>query len=71
MYFPKETVGGIFKIICEILPFESCLNIIKGILNNNLEIITTKNIIIFLLYAIIMLILTIIVFKRKMVSDSK
>lgn len=71
MYFPKESVGKVFAKICEILPFESCLNIIKGILNNNLDIISTKNIIVFLLYTIVVLIISIIVFKKKMISDNK
>ena len=44
MYFPKESVGSFFSKVCEILPFESCLNIIKGVLNNNLEIITKTNV---------------------------
>jgi len=71
MYFPKELVGGVFKVICELLPFESCLNIIKGTLNNDFSIITTQNIITFVIYTIVILILSIIVFKKKMVSDNK
>ena len=71
MYFPKELVGKVFAKICEILPFESCLNIIKGVLNNNLNIITTRNIIVFLGYTIVTLIISIIVFKKKMISDNK
>jgi ABC-2 type transport system permease protein len=71
MYFPKESVGKGFSVICEILPFESCLNIIKGILNNQLEIISLQNIIIFLIYTISILVLAIIVFKKKMISDNK
>ena len=71
MYFPKESVGGFFAKVCEILPFESCLNIIKGILNNNLDIILTGNIVIFSLYTIVVLIVSIIVFKKKMISDNK
>mgnify|MGYP003301849096 CR=1 FL=1 len=55
MYFPKESIGKAFGVICEILPFESCLNIIKGVLNNNLEIISTRNIVIFSLYFILYL----------------
>ena len=57
--------------ICEILPFESCLNIIKGVLNNNLNIITTRNIIVFLGYTIVTLIISVIVFKKNMISDNK
>ena len=71
MYFPKESVGKVFATICEILPFESCLNIIKGVLNNNLDIISTRNIFVFLLYLVVVLFLSIIVFKKKMVSDNK
>ena len=71
MYFSKDLVGKTFARICEILPFESCLNIIRGILNNNLEIITTRNIVVFSIYLIIILIVSIIVFKKKMVSDNK
>ena len=71
MYFPKELVGKVFAKICEILPFESCLNIIKGVLNNNINIITTRNIIVFLIYTIVTIIISIIVFKKNMISDNK
>lgn len=71
MYFPKEAIGKGFKVICELLPFESCLNIIKGILNNQLDIISLENIIVFVVYTIIILVSAIIVFKKKMVSDNK
>ena len=71
MYFPKEAVGKVFGYICEILPFESALNTIKGTLNNNFDIITTRNIITFLIYLIITLVITIVVFRNKMVSDNK
>ena len=71
MYFPKELVGKVFAKVCEILPFESCLNIIKGVLNNNLNIITTRNIIVFLGYTIVTLIISVIVFKKNMISDNK
>ena len=71
MYFSKDLVGAFFAKICEILPFESALNILKGISTADLTIISTRNIIVFSLYLIVVLILTIIVFKRKMVSDNK
>ena len=70
MYFPKELVGKTFEKICSILPFESCLNIIKGFLNNNLSIISISNIINFSLYLLIIFILSIVVFKNKMLSDN-
>ena len=71
MYFPKESVGSVFAKICELLPFESCLNIIRGILNNNLDIITNWNIITFMLYTVVVLTISIICFKNKMISDNK
>ena len=71
MYFPKESLGKAFRVICEILPFESSLNIIKGVLNNQLDIISLQNIIVFVLYTIVTLALAILIFKKKMVSDDK
>jgi ABC-2 type transport system permease protein len=71
MYFPKESIGNVFRIICEILPFESSLNIIKGVLNNQLDIISLQNIIVVLVYTIVTLVLAILIFKKKMVSDNK
>ena len=71
MYFPKESIGKVFGVICEILPFESSLNIIKGVLNNQLNIISLQNIIVFVLYTIVTLTLAILIFKKKMVSDDK
>jgi ABC-2 type transport system permease protein len=71
MYFSKDLIGNVFAKVCEVLPFESCLNIIKGILNDNLSIISTRNIIVFSIYTIVILVLSIIVFKKKMFSDNK
>lgn len=71
MYFSKELVGSVFAKICELLPFESCLNIVKGVLNNNLNIISMNNIIVFIIYTVVVLIISIIVFKKKMISDNK
>ncbi len=71
MYFSKDIVGKAFATICELLPFESCLNIIKGVLNNDYSIISTRNIIIFVIYTLVVFITSIIVFKSKMTSDNK
>ena len=71
MYFPKELLGESFSKVCEYLPFESCVTIIKGIMNNNLEIITTRNIVIFSIYTIIILVISAKVLKNKMISDNK
>ena len=71
MYFSKELVGKLFATICEILPFESCLNIIRATLNDDFSLISSRNIIVFSLYTIMILISSIIIFKKKMVSDNK
>lgn len=71
MYFSKDLIGNGFAFVCEILPFESCLNIVKGILNNNFDIISAQNIIVFTLYTIGVLVLSIIAFKKKMFGDNK
>ena len=71
MYFPRELLGDVFSKICEYLPFESCVTIIKGIMNANIESITIRNIIVFSIYTIIALVISIIVFKKKMISDNK
>ena len=70
MYFSTDMVGNTFSTICKILPFQSTLNITKGILNNNNTNILS-NIIIVLIYTILVIILTIILFKKKMISDNK
>lgn len=71
MYFPKELLGDGFSKVCEYLPFESAVTIIKGIMNNNLEVISSRNIIVFCFYTIAILILSIVIFKKKMISDNK
>ena len=71
MYFPKDSIGSVFNVVCELLPFEGCLNIIKGIMNNNLSVISIQNIIVFSMYLIGVLIVSILVFKKKMFSDNK
>ena len=71
MYFPIELLGGVFRKVCEYLPFESCLTILKGIMNNNLGSISIRNMAIFAIYTIAILVISVIIFKKKMVSDNK
>lgn len=71
MYFPRELLGDVFSRICEYLPFESCVTIIKCVMNANLESITIRNIIFFSIYTILALIISILIFKEKMISDNK
>lgn len=69
MYFPKEIMGQAFSKLCEYIPFESCVVIIKGVMNNNFDIISTRNVIVFIIYTILTFILSTIIFKNKMTSD--
>lgn len=71
MFFSLELLGKGFRIVCEYLPFESCITILRGIINNNLGIISPKNIIIFGAYTIVILVISVLVFKRKMIIDNK
>lgn len=70
MYFPRETLGSVFGKVCEYLPFESCLKILKGILTNDLESITFRNIGIFIFYTIAISMVSVITFKKKMINDN-
>lgn len=71
MYFPKDMLGAGFRRVCEYLPFESCVTVIKGIVNNEINIISVRNIIIIVIYMIIVLFLSTLMFKRNMLSDNK
>lgn len=69
MYFPKEAMGKVFIVICKVLPFESSLNIVKGVMNNTS--IGLRSIITFGIYTIVVVIIASLVFNKKMVSDNK
>lgn len=71
MYFPNDMLGAGFRKVCEYLPFESCVTVIKGIVNNEINIISVRNIIIIVIYMIIVLFLSTLMFKRNMLSDNK
>ena len=71
MYFSIDLVGKGFAKVCNILPFEGSLNILKAVLNNDFSMVTTENIVVFTLYTIAILILSIIIFNKKMTSDNR
>ena len=71
MYFPKDAIGGAFAFICNILPFEACLNVLQATLHNDFAIVTFTNIIIFTIYFIGIILLSIYIFKKRMISDNK
>ena len=69
MYFPKEAMGKVFIVICKVLPFESSLNIVRGVMNNTS--IGLRSILTFGVYTIAVVIIASLVFNKKMVSDNK
>jgi ABC-2 type transport system permease protein len=71
MYFSIDLVGKGFTTVCHILPFEGSLNILKAVLNNDFSMVTTTNIVVFILYTLAILILSIIIFNKKMTSDNR
>ena len=71
MFFPVEMLGEIFKVVCQYLPFESCVTILRGVMNNNFDMIELRNIIVFACYFVIFLIVAMLVFRKKMASDNK
>ena len=71
MYFSGEVMGGVFEVICKALPFEACLKIIQGTLQNDFSNLTLIHIIVFLIYFIAVILFSIIVFKKRMISDNK
>lgn len=69
MYFPKEAMGKVFIVICNVLPFESSLNIVRGVMTNTS--VGLRSIITFGVYTIAVVIIASLVFNKKMVSDNK
>ena len=69
MYFPREMLGDGFAKVCEYLPFESCLVILKGVMNGDLGSIAMRNLVVFGVYVVVVLGFAVMVFRRKMVRD--
>ena len=71
MYFPREMLGKTFAGICEVLPFESCVTIIKGVMNHDGASITSRHICLLALYILALMIIAMIVFQKKMTDDNR
>ena len=68
MYFPLELLGNGFATVCKALPFESCVTILKAFVNANFTLIEPRNIIVLLVYTILILVASILIFKKKMLN---
>ena len=69
MYFSTDLVSNTFAKICSLLPFGRALNIIRNVLN--MEVLNILDILVVLVYTVVVLVISIIVFKKKMISDNK
>lgn len=69
MYFSSDMIGKFFNTLCNILPFQSALDIIKSVLNGT--VIDLSKLLIVTGYGVLSVALAIIIFKRNMISDNK
>lgn len=70
MWFTTDMIGGFFGKLCEILPFKSCVDILKGVINENYDNFI-NHVIIFTIYLVITTILSVIIFNKSLKSDKK
>lgn len=65
MWFSLDLIGGAFKIISYILPFSHSVDLVKSIVSGNYNDILVSTLVV-LAYTLITVILSIIIFKKKM-----
>lgn len=65
MWFDLNAIGGGYKIISYILPFSHCVDLVKGLLNNNFDGLWI-NFVVVIAYALVINILAIFAFRHKM-----
>ncbi len=70
MWFSSDMVGGFFDILCEILPFKHCVDMLKGVINSVYDGFL-NSIIIFIGYLLIISILSIVFFTKSIKTDNK
>ena len=70
MYFSSDLVGGFFNFICNALPFKSSLDLLKSVLLSNYTGALLA-LIIYLVYTLIAILLSVILFKRSLLDNKK
>lgn len=70
VWMPVEVIGGTFLKVCNILPFRPGVVVARGAFTRNYDNIL-KFLVEILVYAVVLYVLAIIVFNRKMKSDRK
>lgn len=70
MYFSSDMIGGFFGFLCDVLPFKPCLELLKGVLLNHTANLLIP-LIILLIYLALVIVCTIILFKKSLYSSKK
>lgn len=70
IWMPVEAIGGTFLMVCNILPFRAGVVVARSAFMRNYDNIF-KFLVEILVYAVVLYVLAIIVFNRKMKSDRK
>ncbi len=65
MWFSLDLIGGVFKVISYILPFSHSVDLVKNIVSGNYNNILVSFLVV-AAYTLIMVILSIVIFKKKM-----
>ena len=70
MYFSNDMIGKGFEIVCKVLPFSNCLDIVKGILIKDYTDLLVP-VVIVIAYILVISLLTSVLFSKKLKSDNK
>ncbi len=70
MYFSNDMIGKGFEIVCKVLPFSNCLDIVKGILIKDYTDLLVP-VVIVIAYILAISLLTSVLFSKKLKSDNK
>ncbi len=70
MYFSSDMIGKFFSGLCNSLPFKPSVDIIKSVINGDYANVLISTLV-YLLYFIVVITLSIIFFKRTLTSDKK
>ncbi len=70
MWFSGDMLSKGFSVVCKVLPFESCALILKNIITkSNLDFLRAS--LTFLAYTLVVVVLALLVFAKKVVSKTK
>ncbi len=70
MYFSSEMMGEGFALLCKLLPFSHCLNVVKGALNHSLSGLHSS-VAVLILWTIAVAFGASLLFRKRLRSDNK